>query len=518
MKLRDSKWIKGVVIGLVFLVVAALAVQFGDLLGVRMIRRGSPRLTLYQGESITLEIPASTQVQKLEICDDEVQFILFGYRDFKRCSALVYFVKPGSTQVSARIPRNYEGRAVVIVRQRGADNQLLPIAPRNAKIALWVSKAAPQAVIEESGGESSGGGGGSGGGSSNGGGSFNAQSSPPPEYDVILKNDESADRNYGPVANDLERGDLLRQAVSEMASGDTLLLGEGRFDLDCKTRGNLRFPDNIAVVGQGMDETHLFSNCWSDDQGSAFEVRNGTFSDLAFENQSWDIFEDGRTIQMYDGLARTPDNLHYLLDTNNQKIRVEANPGPFTATFDRVKLIGNAWVVYEWSTRGHSWIIRDSVIVSGRQGISMMAGGGNFQNATILRTIFDIDTMRSQDIGWTSKGQPPVGGGYGVVARGGHVTVEDSEFHMKCGGSPHPASYVPRCVGIFDGNDFSSNSSSLNWITLLNNRWFIDGDFYGSGSPDTYDIFMTNEGAKEKLQLTGGCGSGPDCVITKNWP
>lgn len=335
--------------------------------------------------------------------------------------------------------------------------------------------------------------------------------------DITLTNDYTGATYFGPAVDDLARGDLLRLAVSTMTGGDTMLLAAKRFDLDCKNKGNLRFPDNITVVGAGIDETHLFSDCYGDGQGSAYEVRNGLFSDLTFENKSWAIYEDGRTIEMYTGIARTPDNVSFLLDASNQKIYEDTTPGPFTATFDRVKFIGTAWTVYDWSGRGHTWNIRDSRVISGRQGVSMMSGGGYMQTANILRTVFDIDTMRSQDIGWTSKGNPPVGGAYGVVARGGNIKVEDSEFHMKCGDSPHTASFVPRCVGVYDGNDFDSNSSSFTYIILNINRWFMDGDFYGTESPDTYDIFMTNQGVKDKLIINGGCGSGSGCTILKNW-
>ena len=331
----------------------------------------------------------------------------------------------------------------------------------------------------------------------------------PIAYDVLLKIGQKY-KIYGRAANDIERGDLMRQAIKEMKAGDTLMLGDGRFDCDAKTRGIVRFANNVTVVGQGADKTHLFSNSWSDDQGAAYQVRNGTFSDLTFENQSWQLNEDGRTIEMYDGFKMTPDNLHYLYE-NGHKVVEEANPGPFTATFDGVKFIGNAWVVYDWSGRGNTWIIRDCAIVGGRQGVSMMSGGGNYQNAYILRTTFDIDTMRSQDIGWTSNAL--VGGAYGVVARGGHITVEDCEFHIKGGQTPNRYSYAPRAVGIYDGNDFGSTSSEWTYLELINNRWFINGN----GSPDTYDIFMTNHGTKDKLRVSGGYGSGPDGLITKNW-
>ncbi len=331
-------------------------------------------------------------------------------------------------------------------------------------------------------------------------------------YDIILTHDETGKVYYGPAASDLERGDLLRQAVATLQNGDTLLLSAGRFDIDCKNKGNLRLPNNIAVIGAGMDQTRLYGNCLSDDQGSAFEIRSGSFADLAFENQSWDATEDGRTIQMYDGTKRTANNVGYEVDpTSHAKIYEQTNVPAFSATFDRVKFIGTAWVVYDWSSPAHTWTIRDSVVVSARQGVSIMSSGGAAKNVTILRTYFDIDTMRSRDIGWTSNRL--VGGGYAVVARTGHVTVTDSEFHMKCGTTPSVSSFAPRCVGIYDGNDFDSTSSPWTYITLTNNKWFINGN----GSVDTYDMMMTNQPVIDKLIINGGVGSGAGGALTKNW-
>lgn len=332
----------------------------------------------------------------------------------------------------------------------------------------------------------------------------------PATYDVALKIGENY-KVFGPASNDLERGDLIRQAIREMKAGDTLMLGEGRFDCDAKTRGVLVFPDHVTVIGRGSDKTHLFSNSWSDMQGAAYQVKNGTFSDLTFENKTWKLFEDGRTIEMYDGYKRTADNLYYALDENGRRILEEANVGPFMATFDRVKFIGDAWVVYDWSARGNTWIIRDSEIIGGRQGVSMMSSGGHAQNAYILRTKFDIDVMRSMDIGHTSNSE--YGGAYGVVARGGNIKVEDSEFYIKGGRTPHRNSYAPRAVGIYDGNDFETRSSSGTSINLIDNRWFIDGN----GSQDTFDIFMTNEAVRARLRVSGGYGSNPDGSITRNW-
>ncbi len=173
---KHRKWVAGISIGVILIIILALVGQFGGLIGARLIRQGSPRLTVYQNEEVTLEIPSSVSVQKLEICDDKETRMLFGYRDFKSCSTLTYFVKPGTTQVTARIPAKYEGRAVVVVRSRGTDNRLLTIAPRDAKIALWVNKARAQLPVQQasSGGDSGGGGD---GGSSDGGGSSSGGSS-----------------------------------------------------------------------------------------------------------------------------------------------------------------------------------------------------------------------------------------------------------------------------------------------------------------------------------------------------
>lgn len=190
---RRKKWVIGISVAVGVFVLVALVGQFSGLLGARLIRRGSPRLTVYQAESVTLEIPSSVSVQKLEICDDKETRILFGYRDFTNCSTLSYFVKPSTAQATVRIPTNYLGRAVVIVRQRGDNNQLLPIAPRDAKIALWVEKARPQTAQQA---DSGGGGGGGGGGSSDdgGGGGSDNQTSHIPQVAAEFLAPESDER------------------------------------------------------------------------------------------------------------------------------------------------------------------------------------------------------------------------------------------------------------------------------------------------------------------------------------
>lgn len=333
---------------------------------------------------------------------------------------------------------------------------------------------------------------------------------PDPVYDVVLKNDETGNKNFGPAANDLERCDFLRDATKLAKPTDTILLAAGKFDCDGKNKGTVFFPDNVSVVGQGMHKTHLYSNVFSDSQGSAFEVKNGNYSDLAFENQSYEVNEDGRTIEMFAGYKRTSDNRFYAKDANGNKIVEVANPGPFKAVFKRVKFIGTAWTVYDWSARGHHWIVEDSECYSGRQCFSMMAGGGNFQKLDLTRTKIDIDTMRSQDIGWTSNRD--VGGAYGVVGRGGTINITDVEFNLKCEGTPHPASFIPRCVSIFDGNGFGSASSGWTYITAKN----IKSKINGPGSKHVYDLFFTNNSALEKLKLVGGTGSGLNGTITIN--
>lgn len=342
-------------------------------------------------------------------------------------------------------------------------------------------------------------------------GLWDTQNPQPPKYDVELKNDETGSKFYGPAKSDTERCDLLRLALSEAKAADTILIGALRFDCDCRNRGTVFFPDRISVIGQGAERTHLFSNCWSDDQGSAYEIKNGTFQDLTFENQTHVVNEDGRTIEFYAGWKRTDDNIHYAKDASGNKITETANPGPYKATFARVKFVGNAWTIYDWSGRGHTWEIRDSNVVSGRQGISMMSGGGYFQNLNAERVTFDIDTMRSQDIGWTSNQQ--VGGGYGLVVRGGKATCRDCTFNIKCDGSPHPASFIPRCVGAFDGHGFGSSSSQWTYIDLINPKFNV----HGTASKDVFDLFFTNPGAIANLKVEGGSGSGPGGVITKNW-
>lgn len=348
-------------------------------------------------------------------------------------------------------------------------------------------------------------------------GPVNPEPSPTPQPDVVLNNDETGAKSYGPASTDLERCDLLRRALKEAKPADTILLGAGKFDCDGKNKGTVLFPNLNAVVGKGMDLTHIYSNNYGDGQGAGFEIQNGTYSDLTFENQSWQVNEDGRTLEIYPGLKRTPDNKEYAHDEAGNKIVEQAVRGPYAPVLERVKVVGNAWTIYDWDTQslGHFWTIRDSLIVSGRHGVSLMCGGGRMPSALIERTTFDIDTRRSADIGWTSNRE--VGGGYGVVSRGTDngaskrpTRIIDSVFKMRCGESGHAASFVPRCVGVYDGHGFGSASSGWNYIEIINPTFEINGN----GSKDVYDIHVTNTGAREKLKVVGGKGSGPNGEVT----
>lgn len=305
-----------------------------------------------------------------------------------------------------------------------------------------------------------------------------------------------------------QRGNLLRRAFSEAYSGDTFILAPTIFDLDGKNKGTLLFPDNITLLSPGI--AHLFSNVWSDNQGQAFEIKNLNATNIWFENQTWQTDEDGRTIEFYTGWKRTQDNAHYLLDANGAKVP-DAPPSVYSATFHNCTFVGNAWVVYDWSSHGHHWRLEHCKIISGRQGVSMMGGSGNASVfCDLIQCTIDCDASRSQDVGWTSNIK--VGGVYGVCARGGVVRVIDCEFNLRGRPSVSP-SFTPRCVGIYDGNDFDSNCSDWTVIEVLNPRFYINGN----GSTDVFDVFMTNQPVRDRLKLVGGYGSGPNGGFTKNW-
>lgn len=319
----------------------------------------------------------------------------------------------------------------------------------------------------------------------------------------------AAPKTYGPAANDLERCNLLRQALSEMKANESMVLNAGTFDCDGKNKGTVFFPSDIIVTGKSKEETKLYSNVWSDAQGSAFEIKNGTFSNLTFENQSWQINEDGRTLEFYWGWKRTPDGKDYL-KVNNAKVLGEP-ASVYTVNLNNVGLVGNAWVVYDWSDKGHTWNIDGAKIVSGRQGVSMMAGGNGMQHLNIKNSVINIDTSLSQDVGDTSN--RVYGGGYGIVVRGGTANIDNVTIMMKCGPNIEPASFVPRCVGIYDGGDFGSASNPNTYIKITNTRFSI----FGNGSKDVYDVFIINPSVREKLSQSGNFGDGPDSGITKNW-
>ncbi len=144
MKRRTIELLIGVV---VILVLAGTAALFNNFLGAGLIKKGSPRLAVHQGDKVTLELAVSDQVRKLEICTEKRNLFL-GYSDFNQCRTLKYFVAAGARFVDTTIPRNFPlARAVVITRLRDKAGTLVPAAPTDEKIALWITKARPIPVL-----------------------------------------------------------------------------------------------------------------------------------------------------------------------------------------------------------------------------------------------------------------------------------------------------------------------------------------------------------------------------------
>lgn len=132
------------------LLLVAGAAYYGDFLGARFIKKGSPRLSVRQGEINTLELAASPHTRKLEICTEK-RNILLGRSDFIECRTLQNFVAPGVTEAAVIIPATMPlGRAIVITRIRDIDGKLIPAAPTDEKITLWIAPPRKLTAASES--------------------------------------------------------------------------------------------------------------------------------------------------------------------------------------------------------------------------------------------------------------------------------------------------------------------------------------------------------------------------------
>ena len=183
------------VAGLGVLLIAFVVSFYGDLLGARVIKKGSPRLNVGRGEQVLLELASSPHTRKLEICTEKKNLLL-GYSDFSNCRPLKYHVGPNVTKAKVTIPTSFPlERAVVITRLRDGSGQLVPAAPTDEKIALWVTVPRPTTAPVE---EESGGGGGGGGSSSGGGGSSSSSS------DAGSSNDSTSEEVAEPATVEVE--------------------------------------------------------------------------------------------------------------------------------------------------------------------------------------------------------------------------------------------------------------------------------------------------------------------------
>src|SRR3989344_4149705 len=136
--MKRQQKISIVIVSVVTLAFILLAAYYSDFLGARFIRKGSPRLTVRQGEINTLELSPSGKTRKLEICTEKRNIIL-GRSDFVECRSLKDFVAPGTTEAAVIIPVNMPlGRAIVITRIRNDNGTLAPLAPTDEKITLYI--------------------------------------------------------------------------------------------------------------------------------------------------------------------------------------------------------------------------------------------------------------------------------------------------------------------------------------------------------------------------------------------
>lgn len=156
------------VLGLVAILL--VIVNNADLLGVRILKKSNTRITVSQGERVTLQITALPSARKIEICS-QPKVSLTGKNSTQTCKPLVNVFPAKQTKVNVVIPANFPvGRAFIQSRVRGKNNVLVNMPPVKENINVLVKKAvvAPPVSQESSGGGGSGGG--NSGGSSGGGG------------------------------------------------------------------------------------------------------------------------------------------------------------------------------------------------------------------------------------------------------------------------------------------------------------------------------------------------------------
>lgn len=154
------------IVGIVIIVL--IAAYFTNYLGTRVLSKNSARTAVHQGDKVAIQFSNVPNIRKLEICTDKIT----------NCATLQATVNAHATRASITVPIKFPlGKAVVLVRTRDDNWQLLPSSPSDEKIPLLIiaaKKPTPTPVAQEQG---SGGSGGGGGGGNGGGGSSNDNAS-----------------------------------------------------------------------------------------------------------------------------------------------------------------------------------------------------------------------------------------------------------------------------------------------------------------------------------------------------
>lgn len=280
------------------------------------------------------------------------------------------------------------------------------------------------------------------------------------------------------------RGEILRVACQEALKGDILYLNSGCFDINASKaialggKGNLFFPTEVTIKGNGINHTTLYTRKDGDKRGDAYRAgmpfqltHKVILEDLTLhcESDSVSSYDDGD----YNNLLHEEDVMtlgFYPYEGREEKA--------LYARITRCKIISNAWAISIWGNYGDSCDILKCEIISGRQGVSIMGSGSKTGNLSsenskvnIHKCNFYIDVNNHTISGAVS--HELHGGAYGVITRGGHVKVKDCNFYLigDKGENKEEAKIMPICVGISDS--FDTPGASFTKIESINNNFHL---------------------------------------------
>jgi hypothetical protein len=286
------------------------------------------------------------------------------------------------------------------------------------------------------------------------------------------------------------KAQAMRNAFAQLVRpGDAILQGYGDFDW---SDSDVQFPAGVTIRGMGRGLTRNFSS-WFDWDGIkrvAFKLGDGTkLQQMSMKQVSTEpLGVDGICV----GFAAP--NL--------------------SATLRDVDIWGREWALYGWQP-DCNLLCEDFTITGGRVCVAS-ENSGDGQNFNLRRGTIIGDMSLSQSGPSLDVSNPRNGGVFGVVHRGGLLTLDDVRIKIKGAASTAAQPMPPRACAITDTGGDNSGPSGNTAMELFNVWSTVDPN--GCDPDRCFDLDIQTDYVRPNVRVAPNCwGGAPDGTLSRSW-